>query len=522
MGNIIAENEKLKERILQLESELEMSREKYLMFFNNLTEAISLHKMITDDKGNVVDFTYEELNPAREKMIGMTFSEVKNKTVKEINPDITDGFIEKYGESARTGLPLNFEFFTSVFNKHLKVKAFSPKFGYLATIIEDFSDQKYSEELLNKTLEKYRAIFENSVEGIVLIDDKGTITEWNKCIEGKTGLTKSYAIGKKLWDIQYSLLTDEWKERYPIDKLEKIWIRLIETLPDNEVFRADGQFLDKDGKIVLTEDIICPIRFNGEKHMVILQLDLTDRRNAEQELKISEQKLKQLNATKDKLFSIIAHDLRSPFNAILGYSRVLRENLAIYPLEESEKIIDILNSSAQNTLDLLINLLSWAKNQTGQTKFNQEVVTLHKVVCEVVEVMNSSAKIKNISMNFNISNRIKVYADKNMLKIILQNLISNAVKFTNPGGLIHIYALPCNDSVEITVSDTGTGIGKKQLKSLFSLNATDHLDGSTNERGSGLGLVICREFVEKHGGRIWAESKAGKGSKFKFTCPFPS
>jgi PAS domain S-box-containing protein len=522
MGNIIAENEKLKERIRLLENELEMSHEKYLMFFNNLTEAVALHKMITDDNGQVVDFTYEELNPAREKMIGMTYSEVKNKTVREVNPDIAEGFIEKYGESARTGEPLNFEFTTKVFNKHLKVKAFSPQYGYLATIIEDLSDQKKSEELLNKTLEKYKAIFENSVEGIVLIDDKGTINEWNKCIEGKTGLPKSYVIGKKLWDVQYSLLTEDWKSRYPADKLEKIWIRLIDTLPDNEVFRADGQFQNSDGRLVLTEDIICPIRFNGEKHIVILQLDLTDRRNAEQELKISEQKLKQLNATKDKLFSIIAHDLRSPFNAILGYSRVLRENLAIYPLEESEKILDILNSSAQKTLDLLINLLSWAKNQTGQTTFNQEEVMLHNIVQEVVELMSSSAKIKNISMNFNVSGRTKVYADKNMLKIILQNLISNAVKFTNPGGLIHISALPCNDSVEITVSDTGTGISKKRLKNLFSFDADDPSDDNIKAGGAGLGLAICREFVEKNGGRIWAESKSGRGSKFKFTCPFPS
>ena len=103
MENIIAENEKLKKRILELESDLELSREKYLMFFNNLTEAISLHKMITDDNGNIVDFTYEELNPARERMIGMTYSEVKNKTIRQVNPDILDGFIEKYGEAARTG-----------------------------------------------------------------------------------------------------------------------------------------------------------------------------------------------------------------------------------------------------------------------------------------------------------------------------------------------------------------------------------------------------------------------------------
>jgi PAS domain S-box-containing protein len=516
----------LERRIVNLENELESKRtvfheseEKYRMFFNNLTEAISLHKMITDEQGNVIDFTYEEVNPAREKMINIQYSELKNKTVKQVNPDVEAGFIEKYGDIAKTGKPFNFEYFTKTFHKQLKVKVFSPKYGYVATIIEDVTDQKKAEELLNKTLEKYKTIFENSVEGIVLIDDTGTVTEWNKCFENRTGFTKEVAIGKKLWEIQHSILTKDWKNKYPEDTLEKIWMNIINTLPENEIFKAEGQFLDSEGSLILTEDIICPISLHEGKYYCIIQRDLTDRRNSEQELKVNEIKLKQLNATKDKLLSVIAHDLRSPFNSILGYSQNLRDNIRKYHVEESEKYLDIISSSAQSALNLLINLLSWAKNQTGQTIFYPEHLNLHQIIIEIVDLLNSSAKIKDISISHKVSKKIMINADKNMLRTIMQNLLSNAVKFTNPGGKIQIYAVPYSEYVEITVSDSGIGLSKKAIRNLFELETNELAAGTLNETGSGLGLVICREFVQKHGGKIWVESKVGRGSDFKITFP---
>jgi len=523
MRKIQATYEELEDRVLHLEKELEQALkkddEKFRVFFNNLTEAISLHKMITDKDGKIIDFTYEELNPARERMINLKYSEIKDKTVRQVNPDIADGFIEKYGVIAITGNPIDFVYYTETFNKYLKVKAFSPGYGYVATIIEDVTEQKKAEEMLSKTMEKYRTIFENSIEGIVLIDDKGSITEWNKCMELKTGLSKAEAIGSKLWDVQHFVLTKEWKQIYSADLLKGRWMNLINTLPENEIFKAEGQFLDSEGKLILTEDMICPISLNGEKYLCIIQRDLTERRNAEMEQKIIEQKLKQLNATKDKLFSIIAHDLRSPFNSILGYSQHLRNNIRKYEAEESEKYLDIINSSAQNTLNLLINLLSWAKHQTGQTIFNPETLHLQQIINEIVELLDSSAKIKNISISHNLPNRLLIYADKNMLKTILQNLLSNAIKFTNPGGEIQIYAVPYSDRIEITVSDNGVGISKRAIKNLFSIETNMPTTGTINESGSGLGLVICREFVEKHGGRIWVESWPDKGSNFKFTFP---
>ena len=518
--------EDLEQQILQLQNDLESrnkaineSEDKFRMYFNHLTEAITLHKMITDEKGNIIDFTYEELNPAREKLINISFAELKGKTVRQVNPDIEDFIFEKFGATAKTGEPVTFEYYSSIFKRHLKVKVFSPKYGYVATIIEDLSEQKRADELLNKTLEKFRTIFENAVEGIAIVDNKGIIREWNKFLELKTGFSKTKAIGEKLWDIQVSVMTEDWKIKYPVEYIEKAWMNIVHTLPENEIITREGQYLDVDKNLVLTEDLICPILLNGEKFICIIQRDLTERINAEQALKINEEKLKHLNATKDKLFSIIAHDLRSPFNSILGFSQHLRENIRNYKFEESEKYLDTINSTAQSTFNLLVNLLSWAKQQTGQTIYNPENLNLQQIVNEVVDLLSSSAKIKNITINYALPKKISIFADKNMLKTILQNLISNAVKFTNPDGIIRIYAVQYSGKVEITISDNGIGMGKKSIGKLFEIETNASTSGTLNEPGSGLGLIICREFVEKHGGKIRVESKKGKGSDFKFSIP---
>lgn len=366
---------------------------------------------------------------------------------------------------------------------------------------------------------KYRTIFENSVEGILIIDNTGTIIDWNKFIEEKTGFTKKAAVGRKLWDVQHSVLTEEWKKAYPVDSLQRIWMNLITNLPENETVAKEGQYIGKNGGLVLTEDIICPLILKGEKYLCIVQRDLSERRKAEQELKESEQEFRQLNATKDKLFSIIAHDLRSPFNTILGFSHLLLKNIRKYEVEKTEEFLEAIDSSAQNTLALLDNLLNWAKNQTGQTVFHPDNLKLQDVIQEVLAELKSSALIKNISLNLFLPGDIIIHADHNMLKTILRNLISNAIKFTGSGGKINISAISGSGQVEITISDNGRGIGKAEINDLFTIETKVTAAGNKQVKGSGLGLVICREFVEKHGGKIWVESEVKKGSKFKFTVP---
>jgi signal transduction histidine kinase len=250
-----------------------------------------------------------------------------------------------------------------------------------------------------------------------------------------------------------------------------------------------------------------------------LARDITERKKSEMTLLQNERELKELNSTKDKLFSIIAHDLRSPFNNIIGFTQLLLENINDITLSETKKHLNIIYSSANSTLNLLDNLLNWAKSQTGKIRFHPKKIIFSDIITDVLNLERSIAKAKDITLNQYIPKYIEVYADENMLKIIVRNLISNAIKFTNKGGLISISAMIKKDFAEIVITDNGIGISKKKCRQLFAISSNKSTQGTENEKGSGLGLILCKEFIKKIGGRIWVESEEGKGSNFKFTLP---
>lgn len=238
-----------------------------------------------------------------------------------------------------------------------------------------------------------------------------------------------------------------------------------------------------------------------------------------EKFKDSESKLKELNATKDKLFSIIAHDLRSPFNSILGFSDLLIENIDAQNIEENKKFIQQINNTAKFTLNLLDNLLTWAKSQSGQIEFKPAKINLFSIVQQSINELEASAKIKGITINCILSEELEVYADPIILQIILRNLISNAIKFTYPDGNVEINAIPTPSQIEIIITDNGIGIKEEVRKKLFELDSNITTAGTKQEKGSGLGLILCKELVKKHGGHIWVDSELGIGSKFKFTLP---
>ena len=249
-----------------------------------------------------------------------------------------------------------------------------------------------------------------------------------------------------------------------------------------------------------------PLRVRG------VILDITARKKAEQLLVES-------NATKDKFFSIIAHDLRSPFNNIIGFTGLLIENTKDFGDPEFAQYLGIINSTANNTLVLLDNLLNWAKLESGKIYFKPEKQILSTIIDEVFILSNSIAQKKNIVLNYVESERIVVFADQNMINGILRNLISNAIKFTNSGGKIDVFASQDDRDIEIAVSDNGVGMDEETQKKIFSLASNESSPGTANEKGTGLGLILCKDFVEKHGGKIWVESKLGIGSTFKFRLP---
>jgi signal transduction histidine kinase len=243
------------------------------------------------------------------------------------------------------------------------------------------------------------------------------------------------------------------------------------------------------------------------------------RKKTEENLVRLNNDLKELNATKDKIFTIIAHDLRSPFTSILGFSELLIENIRTYGPDNSEEFITHINTTAEHTLTLLENLLSWAKTQTGQIEFKPENLLLGPIIQEICEILNSTATIKKITLRNSVSDDIFAYADRNMIKTVLRNLLQNAIKFTYLDGKVDILAVSHQNQIVVSVTDNGVGMSKDIQNKIFRIETNEITTGTANERGSGLGLILCKEFVEKHGGKIWVESEVGKGSDFKFTLP---
>ena len=240
---------------------------------------------------------------------------------------------------------------------------------------------------------------------------------------------------------------------------------------------------------------------------------------AKEKAEESEIQLRELNATKDKLFSIIAHDLRSPFQNILSLSDLFIANFQGNEVQQNSALLEMISLSARNTLVLLDNLLHWAKFQNGQINSKPENLVLSAVIKDIFAFSMTSAKFKNISLDYIPTTDIGVFVNEDMLKLVLRNLISNAIKFTKPGGNINISATTAQNQVEISVSDNGVGMNDATVKNLFNIAENSTSVGTANERGSGLGLVLCKEFVEKLNGTIWVESELGKGSDFRFTLP---
>ena len=227
----------------------------------------------------------------------------------------------------------------------------------------------------------------------------------------------------------------------------------------------------------------------------------------------------ELNATKDKFFRIIAHDLRNPFTSLLGVSELMIDNSEKYDAEQIRKCATLINSSARNVYSLLENLLEWSRSQTGNIEFKPEQFKLCELVDGIISVLEENANDKEIKIISKIEKGFPVNTDYNILNTVIRNLVSNAIKFTRKGGMVTVNAIKNENHITVSVKDTGIGISKEDIDKLFRIDVKFTKAGTNHESGTGLGLILCKEFVEKLGGRIWVESEPEKGSEFNFTIP---
>jgi PAS domain S-box-containing protein len=278
---------------------------------------------------------------------------------------------------------------------------------------------------------------------------------------------------------------------------------------------------EKTFGVIAVRDYHNPKAYNDEDMHILTFVSeqiaqVLERKRNSDEIKRYTEELKQLNNTKDKFFSIIAHDLKNPFITLLGFSELLLSDYSDLNDSERKYYIQEMKNSADISHNLLQNLLQWSKSQTGRIEFNPLDVDLAKLVSGIIDLLKISAERKEISMTYNISPGLFVVADEDMLNTIIRNLLTNALKFTRKGGLITVEAELNGNYVNIIVKDTGVGMCDKVKENLFRMDVSQTTLGTDNEAGTGLGLLLCKEFVEKHGGKITVESELDKGSLFRF------
>lgn len=365
---------------------------------------------------------------------------------------------------------------------------------------ETYRNLKRSEALL-------QTIMDTTLSGITIMDKNGYQIFANRTIEHIHGYTLEEIMGK-----HFSMFT------HPED-VERGSQKLMEIF-EGKIDSYDGEFrlFHKKTKEIVWIHVVAsrfPGKFiNDEDSALLFYQNITKQKD-------NEKKLQELNATKDKFFSIIAHDLRNPFVALMGLSEYLLTKYNTSDREDHRKKLELMNESAQHAYQLLENLLTWALSQSGGIKFAYKKISLSHVIDDTFKILNASALNKSIELLSKVERKHYVYADAYMLETIIRSLISNAIKFTPRNGKVVIGLADNHDQdkefVEIYVEDTGVGIPEGTINDLFRIDKNTTTCGTEKEKGSGLGLILCKEFVEKHGGRIWAESTVGKGSKFSFT-----
>ncbi len=315
---------------------------------------------------------------------------------------------------------------------------------------------------------------------------------------------------------------DVFGKYYLLDKKERS--ATVTALSHSYLFRFSQELFNsvvRNENTVITGVLKTLVDRLRDMNIAEEQLAAQNRLIATQKEELEKQKkeLIELNATKDKFFSIIAHDLRSPISTLVSLCEILRTDADLLSGKETHEILFSLHDLSGNYLKLLDNLLQWASIQTGKIMANPEKFNVVSVIVEVIGFYKILASSKQVNLHSAAEGDINVFADKNMIRTVLRNLVSNALKYTNMGGTVALGVTLLPDMIEVYVKDSGIGMDAETVEKLFKLDRTFSTVGTANEQGTGLGLILCKEFVEINNGSVHVESEPGNGSTFRFTLP---
>lgn len=302
-----------------------------------------------------------------------------------------------------------------------------------------------------------------------------------------------------------------------LDEDKESFVKLnVEANLKKTPFTWEGRLLINENHIWIHFESVPRCLENGDIIWTGTLNDVTKRKSAELEIASKNRELERLNAEKNRFFSIIAHDLRSPFNAIIGLSELLVDEIEEKNYDKAQEFSTTILQSAQRAMALLKNLMEWAQLKTGKIEYNPEYFNVVALINETTLLYQEVAKSKSITLVEVLPNFLSLYADKAMISSILRNFISNAIKFTMPGGKVVVTVEEKPEEIIFSVRDTGVGISKERIDDIFKIDHMYSTIGTHNERGTGMGLTLCKDFVDKHSGKIWVESEEKKGSVFYF------
>ena len=499
-----------------LENEVLESEKKLKTIFDMLDVGVS----ITDKMGNIVD-----CNKASEKILGLTKEQClsRNNTENEwkvIRPDLSIMPPEEFA-SVRAMKEKR-----AISNVEMGVQKpdgsiswiivnASPielsNYGVVVSFI-DITEQKRIEQELRRERDFNFRIMETSFVGIVYLDKNGKIILANPRAVSIFGLTHNEVTSRD-YNVPDWHIADLEGNDFPVERLP--FVQVKNTL--KPVADIQHSIQAPNGKQVLLSINAAPmIGSNGEFEGVIASIeDITERKQVEKEVMRQNKELAELNASKDKFFSIIAHDLRGPFSGFLGLTEMMEVDEM--SLEEMKQVSNLIHASAEKIFKPLENLLAWASVQKGTIEFNPKPYFLSEILDESINVLSDTANKKEIEIVNQVSKKLEVIIDYAMINVIFRNLISNSIKFTNRGGKVIIGAEDKGKEILVYVKDNGIGMSLEILEKIFRIDQKVNREGTEKESSSGIGLLLCKEFIEKHQGRVWAESEVDIGSTLYFT-----
>lgn len=537
--------------------QLAESEKSFFSLYSNMNEGVALHTFVFDENYIPIDYVIIDANTQYEKILGLNKWDIVGKNASKIYGLSKPPYLDLYAKAAMNGIPEKFETYFAPMDKYFDISVAPWGNSGFATIFSDVTDRKRAEKQLKEAQAKLIAAFENFPYNFWICDNEGRYTFQN-CISIEMW---GNSLGLNLQETHADQDAVNWFQ----DNYKKAF--------GGEIIKEETAYVTQDGEEFYYLTIIAPVWIDGAVNGLLgVNIDVTERKKAEillseinenLEIKVNErtamlndtleelnqsnielrilneavsgesQKLLELNEkllnsetdlqnalqAKNKFFSIIAHDLKNPISSFIQLTELMNLYYSKMTPKEVNRILSNLEQAAKSTFDLLSNLLEWAQAQTGRIEFTPIKHEIEPIVSHMIKNSLLIAETKHIKIFNHVTEDIAAYFDREMIITVFRNIITNAVKFTSENGMIIVNAYNDKKYVYVSIKDTGIGMTTEVLDSLFRIDVKNTQPGTANEKGTGLGLLLCKEFVEINGGNIFVESELNKGSTFTFSLP---